>query len=300
MKETTRYKFHTPVLLSEVIYYLKVETGYWYVDATSGGGGHTEAILQNGGNVLALDQDTGALEYIRGHLNKYLESGQLQLCEGNFRDIDEIVRQKQIQKIKGILFDLGMSTYQLKEAGRGFSFLRSEPLDMRMSLSLKTTAADIINTYSREELYEIFRKFGEEHLGLELADIICRTRRLKKFQLTTDLGDLASNIYKKAGIHEKIHPATRAFQALRIAVNSEIDNLRKAIPKAFEIIDTSGRLIVISFHSLEDRIVKQSFLGLVSQGKASLVTKKPLVVTEAEKKLNPASRSAKLRVIQKN
>lgn len=299
--EEPKYKFHRPVLLNEVIELLNVQKGKWYIDATAGGGGHTRAILEKKGKVLVIDQDEEAISQINDQLGTYIKTGQLQIQEGNFKDLGKIVEHaKFYDKFAGIIFDLGMSTYQIKDAGRGFSFLKDEPLDMRMSRHNQTTAADIVNKYSEGELYEIFRKFGEEQLARQLARAIVGSRAVKKIQTTGELAELAKSVYKKAHVFQKNHPGTRIFQALRIKVNSELDALRFALPQAFDLLEAFGRLVIISFHSLEDRIVKQYFLETVRVGKAKLVVKKPVTPSEREIEINAAARSAKLRVLEKS
>lgn len=299
MKEINQGLWHVPVLLSEVIAYLRVEENSWYIDATAGFGGHTEKILAGKGKVLAIDQDHEAVTHLKQRFSDEINESSFKIREGAFSQIDKYTVEAGIDHVRGIIFDLGMSTYQIKQSGRGFSFGKDELLDMRMSQSEVMTAAEIINHYSEIELYEIFRKLGEEIMALGIARAICRTRAIKKIQTTGQLAKLIGEVYKKGGRRERIHPATRVFQALRIAVNDELRELKEGLPKAVGVLERSGRCLVISYHSLEDRIVKQMFEQFVRQDQGHLVVKKPITATYFEIKANPAARSAKLRIFEK-
>lgn len=291
--------FHTPVLLREVIEGLKVKKGLWYVDATAGGGGHTGEILRLGGFVLALDQDEVAIERLKIRFKEEIKEGRLLLVQDNFSNLPEITKRLELRNIYGILLDLGMSTYQIKQSGRGFSFMSDEPLDMRMWQGLQKTAADIVNTYSENDLAYVFTKFGEDVLASKIAQAIVEFRRGQKIQTTGQLGSLVNSVYTLAHRHERIHPATRIFQALRIEVNDELTVLKQVLPFSVDLLSKQGRLVVISFHSLEDRIVK-NFFRMSEQSKELLaITKKPIVAGGSERRKNPPSRSAKLRIAEK-
>jgi len=303
--------FHTPVLLKEVIEYLEVLPGKKYIDATMGGGGHGFEILKLGGIVLGIDVDQEAISYIvrrwkvesrRWNINE----DNLILVRGNFRDIDKIARLHDFGKVSGILFDLGVSSYQLETPWRGFSFQREGPLDMRMDPSASSgqaTAADLINGLNKGELYELFTKLGEERFARPISNNIIRARRVKKIETTMDLSHIIQEACRKKG--GKINPATLVFQALRIAVNDELHNLQEALPKAMNLLEKSlpagrqGKIAVISFHSLEDRIVKDSFKEFQEQELGTILTKKPVIAGSSEVQSNIRARSAKLRVFEK-
>lgn len=291
---------HIPVLLHEAIENLHVTEGKEYIDATLGGGGHTFEILKHGGRVLGIDQDYDAIDFVQEKIDK---AGNLKdkakLALGNFGNIGKIVTDNGFEHVSGILFDLGFSSNQIEKSGRGFSFLRDEPLDMRMSgqgeEENSVTAAEILKRYSEEELYDIFSRFGEEPYSQKIARAIVGARKEKEILSTQDLVSIIKNV-KKGGF---IHPATLVFQALRIAVNNELENLKYGIVEGFEMLVPGGRLVVISFHSLEDRIVKNYFRKLSLEQKAHLLTKKPIIASDEEIKSNLRSRSAKMRVIEK-
>lgn len=305
---------HFPVLLKEALYYLEIKPGFWYVDATLGGGGHAKEILKAGGNVVGLDVDPEAVEESQRRLDGYsvalLESdkelgqdgGKFKFCRAilvneNFIKIGEIVEKLKLKnKIAGILFDLGVSSYQLETAKRGFSFSREGPLDMRMNRNLTVSASDLVNGLSKEELTLLFSKYGEEKRAGQIANAIIRSRKLKTLSTTRELADVVVKITGRRG---KIHPATRVFQALRIAVNDEINNLEQVLPKAIEILKPNGRLVFISFHSLEDRLIKNFIKNSEKSGSLENLLKKPLTASFSEIKINPGSRSAKLRAALK-
>lgn len=283
--------FHIPVLIEEVLNYLNIQKDLWYIDATLGGGGHTEKILKLGGRVIGIDQDEDSIKEVSRKLKNYINSKHLILIQNNFTNID-----KNDHQISGILFDLGVSSHQLDTTERGFSFRKDAELDMRMDKSLEVTAQDLINGLNSGELTQLFEKFGEEKFAKKIAKIIVLERQKEKITTTGQLADLIKkNIYSK----EKIHPATRVFQALRIAVNDELNSLKEALPKAFDILEPGGKLIVISFHSLEDRIVKNFFKELEEKNSAKILTDKPIEPSEKEVYENPRSRSSKLRAIEK-
>src|SRR3989344_1131890 len=285
---------HKPVLLKEVIEFLNVQTGAKYIDATVGGGGYAIEILKLGGIVLGIDLDKDAIDYIK---NKFKIDKELVLARGNFAEIKNIAEENGFTDIEGVVFDLGLSSYQIEESGRGFSFLRDEPLDMRMdSGGSGFTAADIVNKWSKEELYELFTKMGQERFSHPIIHNIIRARRIKPIKSSLELAKSVSEaVPEKSGIH----PATKVFQALRIAVNDEINNLKRGISGAFGVLNRGGRIAVVSFQSLEDRIVKNDFRNYQKEGRGRIKKKNPIIERKKKKKRNRRARSAKLRVIEK-
>ena len=285
--------YHTSVLLQEVLDYLELKRGKWYIDATLGGGGHTQAILERGCRVLGIDVDQDALNHVRQRLGS---NEDLVLARGNFREIDTLAKEHGLEKVSGILFDVGVSSYQLDTPERGFSF-QDGPLDMRMDQQLSVTAGDLVNGLTNKELQELFVRLGEERYARSIAKHI---EVYRKEQLIRTTGELVG-IIRQAVPHlpTKVHPATRVFQALRIAVNDELHALSEALPKAVNLLESGGRLVVISFHSLEDRIVKRAFVTFEQEGLGKIITKKPIEATEDELGENRRSRSAKLRVFEK-
>lgn len=298
-KNENSNQFHTPVLINESIDALCVVTGNWYIDATFGFGGHTRKILEKGGNVIGIDQDEVTLRLGKEHFKESIESGRLLLHTINFGELDSVLSAHADKKIAGALFDLGISTYQLKHSGRGISFLGDEPLDMRLSNERAETAAQILNTRSQSELVQIFEHFGEERLARAIAEKIVEERKIAQFERTGQLVEAIEYVYKANRVHERIQPSTRVFQALRIVVNDELTQINKGITAAYEALSREGKIVVISFHSLEDRIVKQSFLKLCERG-GKIITKHPIRPTREELIHNKPSRSAKMRVLEKN
>jgi 16S rRNA (cytosine1402-N4)-methyltransferase len=245
---------HTPVLLAETIAGLQVRPGARYIDGTLGGGGHTAALLQAGaGQVLGIDRDAEALAAARDKLAA--EAGRATLVQGNFRDIGAVARQHGFDRVLGILLDVGVSSYQLDAAERGFSFGAPAPLDMRMDQGAGTTAAELVNELPEDELADLIFRWGEERASRRIARKIVERRKTAPIQSTEELAELVKRAV--GGKHTRIHPATRTFQALRIAVNDELEALEAVLPDAVELLEPGGRLAVITFHSLEDRIVKQ-------------------------------------------
>lgn len=287
---------HIPVLLDEAIEGLCVTTNNKYIDATLGGGGHTQKILDMGGKVLGIDQDIDAINFCRNKFSQEISSGKLTIAKGNFANLKEISKGKKFVQVDGILLDLGLSSYQLDESKRGFSIRHDEPLDMRMDKELMLNAYDVVNKYPKEKLTEIFYKYGEEHNAIKIADLIYETRKKNPIKTTKELANLIERIPHKS---EPIHPATRVFQALRIDVNDEMNSLKKALTEGFELLNSKGRFAVISFHSLEDRIIKQSFEKIQKEGLGIIVTKKPIATSFTESKKNRRARSAKLRIVEK-
>lgn len=301
--------YHVPVLLSEVIQQLAPGPGKLFVDGTLGGGGHSEAFLQQGASVIGIDQDDEALAYAGQRLAPFGE--RFVSLKGNFSDMPGLLQEAGLGQVDGILIDIGVSSRQLDEGSRGFSFGKEGPLDMRMNRSEGQTAADLIQHASEQELKHIFREYGEERAAGKIARRIVERRAEQIFQTTTDLADFIASISPRGG---KIHPATRVFQALRIAVNDELGVLRTCLENAAKLLRPGGRFAVITFHSLEDRMVKQ-FFKHTSQPTLDrkewaeprpnpdyhyrLLTRRPVIATEEEVKQNKRSRSAKLRVVEK-
>lgn len=293
MNRSTAYS-HVPVLLKEALEHLNVQKGKKYIDATLGGGGHSREIVNAGGIVLGIDCDPTAMENAENSEWRTQHTGN-KVVLGNFRNIRDIAWAKGFEKVNGIIFDLGMSSFEIDESGRGFSFRRDEPLDMRLDLSLGVTAADLLNGLSQKELARILSEYGEERLSSVLSREIVARRRGQPWLKTLELADLVSRVYAQKGIcHQKIHPATRTFQALRIAVNDELGALTIALEDSIGLLAKGGRLVVISFHSLEDRIAK----SLREDGRLQVVAENVLPPAE-EVASNLRSRSAKMRVYEK-
>lgn len=297
--------YHRPVLLREVLQGLHVEVGQWYLDATLGDGGHSSEILRLGGNIVGVDVDPEAIRRTKERFdNEGISKAKWKLVVGNSRNLKKLVEN---QKFKGVLFDLGVSRLQLEESQRGFSFIREGPLDMRMDPGLSVSAQDLINGLNEGELYELFIRLGEEKYSRALACALVSTRKIGGrvqgigIRNTKELAELVEEVYRKHGIRNwKIHPATKVFQALRIAVNDELNALKEALPQALDVLEEKGTVVVISFHSLEDRIVKQMFREWVKKGSGKILTKKPVVPSSDEIMRNVRSRSAKMRMFQKN
>lgn len=298
-KKITEF-FHQPVMLKEVLAHLNVRANRKYIDATVGGGGHASAAIKKGGYLLGMDADPGAVSFTLENLAAKFknQNSKFKIVQGNFREINKVAYKNNFAPVAGILFDLGMSTWQIKESGRGFSFLNDEPLDMRMDPSLKVTAADLVNGLSRNELIKLLRKYGEEDHSRRIAEAVIKAREEKSITTTQELSQIVEGV-KPRRQRDQIHPATQTFQALRIAVNDEINNLKTALPQALELLEPSGRLVVISFHSLEDRVVKNFLKEQESKGLIKILTPKPVRPTEEEIDRNPSARSAKLRAMRK-
>lgn len=282
---------HLPVLLRDTINLLVLKPGSRNIDCTFGDGGHSRAILQSAPDVQVLGIDTDAENISRAKKQKEFEK--VILVNDNFRNLKKIALENNFTSVDGILIDLGWSSTQFESRGRGFSFLRDEPLDMRLGAG-ELTAEEILNKWSESEIGEILREYGEERNWKKIAKAIVGYRQEKKIATTVQLVEIISVL--RLGRHGKIHPATKIFQALRIAVNDELNALKEVLPQAVDILSSGGRLAVISFHSLEDRIVKRFFQNSKS---LKIITKKPIVVDRAEILANPRSRSAKLRVAEK-
>jgi 16S rRNA (cytosine1402-N4)-methyltransferase len=301
--------YHTPVLLDEVLQFLAPAVGKTIIDGTLGGGGHSSAMLKAGAHIVGVDQDDQALDHAVERLSEF--GDQFTALRGNFSCLPQLLADADIEKVDGVLVDIGVSSWQLDEASRGFSFGKEGPLDMRMDRTVIQTAADLVNQSSEDELKRIFREYGEERASGKLAHRICERRVKNPFTTTTDLADFITSISPRGG---KIHPATRVFQALRIAVNDELGVLRSLLENAATLLNPGGRLVVITFHSLEDRMVKQ-FFRHASKSQVDrkewpeprpnpdfcykLLTRRPVIAGASEIKMNKRSRSAKLRVVEK-
>ncbi len=291
---------HIPVLLHEVVEGLQAKPGETVLDATVGGGGHSEALCQAmGGNArfVCLDADEDAIERSRKRL-------EVCGCEFHFyhtyyRHLDTALASLGITGVNRILFDLGLSSFQLDESGRGFSFMRDEPLQMTFVKFPKEgsiTAQTIVNEWSKETIATLLQSYGEEKQAWRIATKIAEERARAPITTTLQLASIVESVVKRKG---KIHPATKTFQALRIAVNDEFQGLKDGLSKAWETLLPGGRIAVISFHSMEDRVVKDFFRELGKVGGGTVITKKPMIPSEAEVAKNPRSRSAKLRIIEK-
>jgi 16S rRNA (cytosine1402-N4)-methyltransferase len=286
---------HLPVLLEETVEALAVRAGGRYIDCTLGAGGHALAILERsspGGQLLGIDADPEAIAAARARLEAYQSS--TLLINDNFAKLVTIATKYEFSPVHGILFDLGLSSLQLESGGRGFSFQRDEPLDMRLSPSQEITAADILNTFPEAKLAQLIRTSGEERHSHRIARYIVRERPIKTtLQL---VGAIERAVGSRRG---KIHPATRTFQALRIAVNQELEHLSSALEQATSLLGLGGRLVVISYHSLDDRVVKRFMQEEAKKARLKLVYKKVITPSLAEVHFNPRSRSAKLRAAER-
>ena len=285
---------HTPVLLNEVLQFLDPKTGGRFIDATVGGAGHTRALLDRtapDGRVLGLDQDQASLDEARATLESF--GSRVVLAHSNFRNIAEVAQEYGFMEADGVLADIGISSMMVDDPSRGFSFMREGPLDMRMDRSQPETAADVVNTVSEKEIADILYEYGEERRSRAIAHSIVRARPLR---LTTDLVHAVTRVMGGPR-YGKIHPATRTFQGLRIYVNDELKSLESFLDQSMTVVRSGGRLVVITFHSLEDRIAKNK-LRAATGGK--VLTKKVITAGEEEVHRNPRARSAKLRAWEKS
>lgn len=306
---------HISVLLDECIKYLSIRPDGVYVDGTLGLGGHSEAILErltDGGTLIGIDRDDHALEDAGKRLARF--GNQVVLVKGNFGDVASILSKLGIPKVDGMMFDLGVSSPQLDDPARGFSYMKDAPLDMRMDERAPLTAADVLNTWSESEIRSILWRYGEERYSGRIAAAIVARREEKPFETTFELVDVIRGAMPAAALREKQHPAKRSFQGIRIAVNDELGSLERMLEEAPERLEKGGRLLVISFHSLEDRLVKEHIrqreagctcpkefpvctCGFVQTLKS--VTRKPVAPTKEEMERNPRARSARLRIAEK-
>jgi 16S rRNA (cytosine1402-N4)-methyltransferase len=285
---------HVSVMLDAALEYLAIRPDGIYVDATFGGGGHSRAILSrlHGGRLISIDADPEASARAAA-----MADPSFTFIRGNFSELRRILNDCGVAQVDGVLFDLGVSSMQLDKAQRGFSFRDSAPLDMRMNPYEGRSAYDILSTASERELADIFFLYGEERAARRIAHAIVERRSAGTLpKTTTEFAQLVSGVVHRPGTRERIHPATRVFQALRIVVNDELGVLREGLTAAIGSLRSAGRIVAISFHSLEDRIVKQTFRN---DERLEILTKKPLAPDESEMAENPRARSAKLRAAQR-
>jgi 16S rRNA (cytosine1402-N4)-methyltransferase len=305
---------HVSVLLNETINELNIKEDGVYVDCTLGGAGHSEKILKKlskSGKLIGIDQDQDALKAAQKRLSNY---DNVVFVHDNFLNINSILNELNIDKVDGILMDLGVSSYQLDEAERGFSYMKDSFLDMRMNRESELSAFDVVNSYSEEKLYKLIKDYGEEKFAKRIAKFIVEKRKEKDINTTFELVDIIKNAIPAKARREGPHPAKRTFQAIRIEVNKELEILGKAIEDSVERLKVGGRISIITFHSLEDRIVKNKYKELENpcicpknfpicvcgkSPKLKIITRKPIEPSEEEILNNPRSRSAKLRVAEK-
>jgi len=286
---------HLPVMVKEAIKVLNPIPGGIYIDATIGPGGHAEEILKligSEGKLVGIDRDDEALRVAR----KKLFNERLILKKGNFSDMENLLHRDGISEVDGILFDLGVSMMQMKDPERGLSFTSDKRLDMRMDREQELSAWDIVNRYPEKDLEKILREFGEERLSRKISEAIVRKRRIKPIDTCSELSGIVERLYRRRG---RVHPATKTFQALRIEVNNELDELRRGLDSSLRLLKKGGRLCTISYHSLEDRIVKHFMAQSSKRGLLRVMTKKPMPPGSEELRSNPSSRSAKLRAAEK-
>ena len=301
---------HTTVLLEETVAQLPLKTGKIFVDGTMGGGGHSERILQcSQAKLIAVDKDDQAFGYAKKRLEAY--GDRVVFVKNDFKEIKKILEQLNIAQIDGMVLDLGVSSFQLDDAERGFSYMKDAPIDMRMDRSAAFSAYDVVNGYDKQELQKIIYEYGEEKFGSRIAEAIIRNRPIKT---TLQLADIIKQAIPASHRRTGPHPAKRTFQALRIEVNNELGILQQTIEDIIDVLAPGGVVSIITFHSLEDRIVKNTFrtaehpftcppefpqciCGKKSKGK--VLTRKPILPSEGEVELNPRARSAKLRAFQK-
>lgn len=291
---------HIPALLNEVLQYLDPKPGDNFIDCTVGEGGHALAILKMTapiGRVLGVDRDADMVGRLQSSAARLDVGERLIIRHGNFADVGEIAKIHGFSSVSGVLFDFGMSSWQLEESGAGFSFQKIEPLDMRFDRTRGTaTAAEIVNSWPQEAIRRVVSEFGEERYAGRIAKEIVDERKKHRIETTDQLVKVVSGAVPRSKQHGKLHVATRTFQALRIAVNSELENVEKGLQDAINLLSLGGRIVAISFHSLEDRRVKNIFRGSPS---LKVITKKPIRPSEEEARENPRARSAKLRVAEK-
>ena len=305
---------HVSVLLNECIEGLNIKENGIYVDGTLGGAGHSSEILKrlsNEGRLIGIDQDTDALRAAKERLKDY---SNVTFVHSNFSNIENVLDNLNIDGVDGILMDLGVSSYQLDEGERGFSYMKDAPLDMRMNRENDFSAYNVVNEYSEEDLYRIIRDYGEEKFAKRIASFIVENRQEKNIETTLELVEIIKNAIPAKARREGPHPAKRTFQAIRIEVNSELSILNKTIEDGVKKLNKGGRMAIITFHSLEDRIVKNKFRDLAvscrcpkefpvcvcgEKAKVKIISRKAIEPTKEEVEVNPRSRSAKLRVIEK-
>ena len=306
---------HSSVLLEECLEQLRIRQDGTYVDGTLGGAGHAAQICQRlsaKGRLIGFDQDGDAIAVARDRLEQFRD--RVTIVHSNFRHMTSSLREMGIRQVDGILLDLGVSSFQLDNASRGFTYRTDAPLDMRMDQNAALSAFEVVNNYTEEELFRVIKTYGEEKFAKNIAGRICRARQVEAISTTGQLAEIIKESIPPKARSEKGHPAKRTFQAIRIEVNGELDVLKGALDEMIDLLAPAGRICVISFHSLEDRIVKDCFrrnerpctcppdfpvcvCGKVSKGK--VITRHPIVPTEQEQEVNRRSKSAKLRVFEK-
>jgi len=296
-------KFHTPVMLNEVLAYLDLAPGKLIVDATLGTGGHSQAILERitpGGKLIGFDRDKESLNIARERLAKFKDA--VEFVHGNFSDITKILEGLKVKNVDGIIFDLGVSSFQLNDPQRGFSFQNDGPLDMRLDRDSYICAYDLVNNLNEEELSTLLWNFGEERWHNRIARHLVEERKMHPISTTGELADIVARSIPPRYRHKyyRIHPATRTFQAVRIAVNRELEILDNALSQGISLLGKKGRICAISFHSLEDRAVKLNFRKNSQEGLIDILTNKPLTPTQSEVEVNPRSRSSKLRAAERS
>jgi len=293
---------HVPVMLGEVLDFLKLAPGQTIVDATLGMGGHAIEILKRitpNGRLIGIDRDEDSLAICRQRLSEFKDN--TEFVHANFSDLDQVLANLGIEKIDGIIFDLGISSYQLHDVQRGFSFQQEGPLDMRLDKSSYICAYDLVNNLNENEISAILWNFGQERWHNRIARLLIQERKNEPIATTKQLADLVMRAipYRYRKSYYRIHPATRTFQAVRIAVNRELEILENTIKKAVDILKEQARICVISFHSLEDRVIKHTFRALKADGLIDIITAKPLTPNFSEIEANPSSRSSKFRVAER-
>ena len=289
---------HRPVMVEDVLDYLNLQSGQIILDCTVGGGGHASGILDKikpDGFLIGIDKDMEILQTAKQALSK--TTGKFKLYHADYSDIDEVLRQAEVDKVNGVLLDLGVSSLQFDQADRGFSFAKEAPLDMRMDRSRGITAQNLIRRLSETELAELLWKYGEERWSRRIARAILKEKKGAGITSTRQLAAIVERVVPRG--KSKIHPATRVFQALRIAVNKELDNLGIFLDKIYNYMAVGARIVIISFHSLEDRIVKSKFIEMAKKNIFRVLTKKPITPHESEIGENIRSRSAKLRAAER-
>ncbi len=305
---------HKPVLLEKSIELLNIKENGIYFDGTLGRGGHSREILKHltdKGRLISVDRDLTAVRAVR---EKFVNENKIIIEHANFLDIDLVLKKNNIKKVDGIILDLGVSSPQLDNADRGFSYNKDGPLDMRMNKNQQKTAADILNSYSEEELSSIISRYGEENWAARIAEFIVKARQKKKIKRTSELVEIIKAAVPASARRSGGHPARRTFQAVRIETNNELKQLEKMIEKSVSYLNKKGRICIISFHSLEDRIVKHTFRRLAKdctcppdfpicvcdkKSEVKVITKKPVTADKSELEENPRARSAKLRAAEK-
>lgn len=289
---------HIPVLKNEVLEYLAPKENENFIDATVGLGGHSKAILERNvpeGRVLGIEWDKELYEKLSPH-----KPERLVLVNDSYTNLKTVAGAQGFDKVSGVLFDFGFSSWHIESSGRGFTFQKDEPLDMRFNKEMSLTAYEIVNTWPQKEIEKVLFIFGEEPFARRIAQTLVELRKQQEIKTTFQLAELVKNSIPRRFHFGAIHPATRTFQALRMVVNKELENINKALPQALEVLAKGGRLVAISFHSLEDRVIKNFFRDNEEKGVLEVLTKKPITASQEELALNPRARSAKLRVAVKS